>query len=97
MIGDLRLREEVVVDRYLGYTASEPGIKGHRADIKRRIVSCGRDAILTHAAGSAMDGVVPLDAIYPNGNATRISGRAAGGRGKQIVLTYHVVPFVGLK
>src|SRR5262245_2403536 len=64
--GDLRRREQVVVDGHLGDRALEPRVAGHRAHFDRAVVGHRDHAVLAEAARLAVRGLVPRDAVDPD-------------------------------
>src|SRR4051812_12668138 len=94
MAGDLRLRQQLVVDRDLADRALEPGVHRHRAHVQRAVVGGRHDVVLAEATGLAVARLVPRHAVEPDidraGVLPRIltARRLAEGR----VLADYVIP-----
>src|SRR5262245_2411203 len=92
--GDLRLRQQLVVDGDLADGALEPGVHRHRAHVQRAGAGGRHDVVLAEATGLAVARLVPRHAVEPDVDRARIlRGVLTAGRlAERRVLADHVVP-----
>src|SRR4029079_1254977 len=96
--GDLRLRQQLVVDRNLSDCALKPGVHRHRSYVQRAVVGDGRDVVLAEATGLAVARLVPGHAVEPDvDHAGILRGVLTTRRlAERRVLADHVVPLARL-
>src|SRR6516162_8930979 len=96
---DRVLIEQILIDCYLRDAALEPAVVSHRADVERAGIGLRNHHVLAHAAGLTVCGLIPLDAVDPDVDRTRIHGDVLTGNPLtlQVVLGDDVKPLVRLK
>src|SRR4029077_15964536 len=92
--GDLRLRQQLVVDRDLADRALEPGVHRHRAHVQRAVVGGTTDLVLAEATRLAVARLVPRHAVEPDVDRPGVLPRVLTARrlAERRVLADHVVP-----